>query len=300
MRLAIGTLIAAWAACGGAIAHANGVVLAIRKDAPPFAEQSADGSFGGLLVEICEAAVARAGYEVRERRGILASDRAAAIDDEEVDLICDPMTVTLARARNVDFSPIVFIANSGFYTSAELHYLDAEDFARFEMDDVSSFEECAELHSGDPDRRLVGVGLVGETTASATFDRAQSRGLVGSSLDHAVCRILFRTHADGVNALCDGRVSYYFGDLDIIREEVGRRDDCRARRPAEFGVYEPYALAIPSDDADFRRAFVAGLYELFTDGTVRDAYLSTFATDELAEPHATLFRVYNVPLGGSD
>jgi len=271
------------------LAGAEGVTLAIRSDAPPFAERTGEGSYAGFLVEICEAAVAGAGYTVAGRRPITAGERATAIGDNSVDLVCDPMTITLARAEQVDFSPIVFVANSGLYRRDEPRALLPAA--------LDGADACAESHTADPGRRLVGVGMVGGTTANATYALARDSGILGETLDYGLCPVTFASHAEGIAALCDGQIGFYVGDLDIIRAEIDRRKGCAASQHQDFGAYEPYALAMPGADDGFRRAFVTALYGLYADGSVLDFYREAFGTDRLSKSNEMLFGLYKLPRG---
>ena len=281
-------VVAALALTGGGHAAERDVIVAFRVDAAPFSSKGEEG-YEGFIAGLCEAAVARAGYRIAERVEVRAADRPATMTGAAVDLVCDPTTVTLERAGRVDFSPILFIANSTFLQAARPHVLKEEEIARS--------EDCARARAEDPSRDLLGVGMVEGTTAEATFELARASGHVDDTLDHALCRFDFATHADGVAEVCGGFLSYYFGDLDIMLTEMARQDGCTASRSDDFRAYEPYAIAIPSEDDAFRRAVVAALYGLFADGTALRIYEETFGTRELGEPLRMLFSVNNVPRG---
>ena len=264
----------------------DGIVVAFRADAAPFSASAGDG-YEGYIAGLCEAAVARTDYRIAERRPVTAVDRSSVGDD--VALVCDPTTITVARARRSDFSPIVYIANSGFLRAARPHVLSEAEIARSPA--------CAALHAERPDRSLVGVGMVVDTTARATFELARSTGRLGDTLDHALCVVELDSHAEGVAEVCGGHLTYYFGDVDIMVHEMQRTATCAASRVEDFGAYEPYAVRLPNADEGFRRAFVAALYGLFADGTALAIYAEAFGTDRLSEPLRMLFSVNNVPLG---
>lgn len=284
MNRIVALIAALCALTGGAHAAERDVVVAFRVDAAPFSFKRDDG-FGGFIADLCEQAVPRAGYRIGKRVEVTAGTRLTS----EVDLVCDPTTVTLERAGRMDFSPILYIANSTFLQAPRPHVL-AED-------EIALSEDCTRARAENPSRALVGVGMVVDTTAGASFDLARETGSVGSTLDHALCRFEFDNHAEGVAEVCDGFLSYYFGDLDIMLAAAQRHEGCRASRSRDFRAYEPYAVAIPSDDDGFRRAIVAALYGLFTDGTALEIYSEAFGTDDLEEPQRTLFGVNNVPRG---
>jgi ABC-type amino acid transport substrate-binding protein len=279
---------AAMVAAGVAQAAGSDVVVAFRVDAAPFSSKGEEG-FEGYIAGLCEQAVPRAGYRIGKRVEMTAAARPARMQPGSVDLVCDATTVTVARAAGVDFSPIVFTANSTYLRSARPHVLTD--------DEIAQSEDCSRIRAQNPALDLVGVGMVLNTTAEATFDLARARGSVGDTLDYGLCRFEFESHAAGVAEVCNGFISYYFGDLDIMQAEVKRQGTCTASRSEGFGAYEPYAIAIPSENDAFRRAFVAAIYGLFADGTAMEIYRETFGTDRLSEPLQTLFSVYNVPRG---
>jgi ABC-type amino acid transport substrate-binding protein len=289
MRIVV--LIAAVASLAApAPASDRDVVVAFRTDAPPFSVAE-DGTYRGFIAALCEAAVDRAGYRIAERAPISAADRRTLAADGAVDLVCDPTTVTVERARHTDFSPIVFIANSGFFRSPEPRPLSEGE--------IAASEACRDLRADNPDRDILGAAMVAGTTARATYELARARGHAADTMTHLVCPMEFASHDAGIAAFCDGLATYYFGDLDILHAAVARHGDCPARETDAFRAYEPYAIAIPTQDDAFRRAFVSALYALFSEGAVTEIYADTFGSAQMSEPLRMLFRVNSVPRGAT-
>lgn len=136
-RIFILTLIAtiAWPVSAlAASASDPEITIAVRKDARPFIWVTKDTekgteSYEGFFWHICAKAVDRARYRHKEIQ-FNASDRRQFLElgttkqNEDVDLLCDPTTITLARMDNFDdldgraphlqFSPIIFVANGSF------------------------------------------------------------------------------------------------------------------------------------------------------------------------------------------
>ncbi len=283
-----GAALCLWLSGSVVAAQGTGVVVAFRQDAAPFSSGSApDGPFSGLFVSFCEEAVKRAGYRIAKRVAITAADRFGPAT-VSFDLICDPTTVTQSRARFMDFTPILFIANSSFLARPKVHILTEAE--------ITGLPECRQIRATDPARQLVGVGMVGETTANATFQLARDQGWLTDTADYALCPVSFTDHQTGVLAICNGPLSYYFGDVDILRAEVARQTGCDLR-PAEFLAYEPYALQLPSHDTEFRRKFIAALYGLYADGTALKVYEATFGSAPMSGSLDMLFRINSIPLG---
>ncbi|MGY6694830.1 MAG: transporter substrate-binding domain-containing protein [Roseinatronobacter sp.] len=258
--------------------------IGMRVDAKPFAWRNTEAEpFQGFLVDLCREAVVRTGQNYEE---VPISARDRFDPDLALDLVCDPTTITRARAARHDFTPLIFIANGGFVTNPSARPLSPE---------ARSAADCAEPDADN----AIGAGLLEGTTAVAAFARAQSdRGVLPVAPDSTLCRIGVHSHADGIARLCAGELRHYFGDIDILRAYVEDHQGCTAELHPTFRTYEPYALILSAPDAEFRRAFVAALYGLFADGTVMHAYEANFGTARPpSEALDMLFRMLRIPAG---
>lgn len=258
--------------------------IGMRVDAKPFAWRNTEAEpFQGFLVDLCREAVVRTGQHYEE---VPISARDRFDPDLALDLVCDPTTITRARAARHDFTPLIFIANGGFVTNPSARPLSPE---------ARSAADCAEPDADN----AIGAGLLEGTTAVAAFARAQSdRGVLPVAPDSTLCRIGVHSHADGIARLCAGELRHYFGDIDILRAYVEDHQGCTAELHPTFRTYEPYALILSAPDAEFRRAFVAALYGLFADGTVMHAYEANFGTARPpSEALDMLFRMLRIPVG---
>lgn len=266
------------------------IVVAYRIDAWPFSEKGNDGGFSGFVVDFCEEAVDRTGFTIVERIPVTAMTRLTDLEIKNIDLVCDPTTITRTRAEFFDFSPIIFIANSSFLSSENIGYLSDEE--------ISLSPECTEIHRDNPERQLVGVGMLAQTTANSTYDLARNQRALFDTPEFSLCRLYFGTHVEGIAAACNGRVSHYFGDVDILRAQSQRINECEATIKTGFLAYEPYAFVLPSTNADFRRKFVSATYSIFADGTADKFYEEVFGTRSKSKPLEMLFRINSIPLGG--
>jgi ABC-type amino acid transport substrate-binding protein len=281
-------LAAALAAGAGSVA-AQDITIGMRADAKPFVQEVAPGRFEGFLADICRAAVVGAGYPGFTEQRIDASTRLGDPADGRiaVDVVCDPTTITLERAGRLDFTPIVFIANATFVSRESRHFLTA--------DEAAASESCADAAAGG--LPVVAAGMVTGTTAMAAFELALGQGFLGNPADFNVCAIAVGSHVQGIERLCSGDLSYYFGDSDILRAFLTDRPDCRASFHSSFLTYEPYALVVNGPDATFRRRFVQAIYGLFSDGSVEKFYEQHFGTRRRSAALDTLFSINSVPRG---
>lgn len=112
--------------------RASEIKMAVRIDARPFIwKNKATGQYLGFFWDICTEAVHRAGYRYGTPVEVDAEERKAFLSKatSDYDLLCDPTTITLGRMKtfadadgafDLSFSPIVFVANGGYESSAEL------------------------------------------------------------------------------------------------------------------------------------------------------------------------------------
>lgn len=268
------------------------LVVAVRSDAKPFVYEADDGTMAGFIYDLCAEGIMRSNRQIGEHRRIDAAQRFGADADADVDLICDPSTITRTRMQVVDFSPIIFIANAGFYQRKSLPFLGEAA--------IAESPDCQRVHQQYPARRLVGAGMVAGTTAVATFDLARTKGTLTDSVDYSVCRVEVTTHAEGIPRFCSGDLGYYIGDVDILHAQMATQKNCPVGLESALLTYEPYALAIPSKDPEFRRAFNAALYSIFADGTALEFYRKTFGKQAMSESLLQLFAINSVPIGDFD
>ncbi len=275
------------AGAGGA--GAEGIRIGMRADAKPFVQEIEPGVFEGFLADLCRAAVAGAGYPDFTEQRIDASTRLGDPGDgrAEVDVVCDPTTLTLERAGRLDFSPIVFIANATFVSRDTRYFLSAAEAA--------ASEGCTAAAAGGG--RVAAAGMVTGTTAMAAFELALARGFLGDRSEFAVCAITVPSHVEGIRRLCEGELSYYFGDADILRAFLTDRPGCRATFHNSFLTYEPYALVVNTEDPEFRRRFFRAVYGLFSDGSVETFYGDHFGTRPRSAALDMLFSINSVPRG---
>lgn len=274
-------------------AGAETLRMGVRDDAKPFVYRDDDGQYRGFLYTLCRAAAESAGYPQPEHVPVTAANRFEAMraGDGGLDLLCDPTTITLQRAAEWDFSPIVFVANSTLLRRTGARRLPAEEARQLGCD------------SGDAESAIV-AGWVGGTTADTALDLAMERELVRPGDGVAVCRISFDDHAAGFDALCGetAQLGYYFGDADILAAHLADRQQRPEGCPAVFGgdfyLYEPYALVIGERLPEFRRHFVLGIYAFFREGGGEAAFDEHFEGRRMSPALDTLFRLYRIPGDG--
>lgn len=307
LRLA---LLGSIAAAGPALTEPV-IRMGVRVDARPFAWQdAANQSYLGFLVDICTDAVTRAKYPF-EQVPINPADRIEVLEGRrsDLDLLCDPTTVSLKRLDDFaamsgpeapSFSPIVFVANGTFATNRAEHSgeMDADAGACQINPSVPVANDDDE--TGAPPSLAAGY-VIGASIEPVLRDAIAS-GMPGLAAGQTVCAVPQDTHVDAARAFCEGRLRFYFGDIDIIRESVAAEAE-RSGKSCAFDpapvplTYEPYAFVVTGRTPGFRAHFLKGLYEVFHHGTVEDRFRGHFEGFEMSPFLETLFRINRVPSG---
>jgi len=240
--------------------------IAYREDAPPFSYKDKIGEPTGFMVDLCRAVAKK----LAEQRNIptlnvtyvpvTAADRFEAITQQRADLLCEPTSVTLSRREQVDFSIPTFLDGAGLMVRA---------------DGPKNLRALA--------GQKVGV-LAGTTTEEALRNTLKEAG-INADITAA------KTHGEGLAMLDEGKISAYFGDrsilLFLIKESKAPE---KLRLADDYLSVEPYALALPRGDSDFRLAVDRALSHIYRSGEIASIFQRTFGGK--AEPSQILRTLY--------
>ena len=264
----------AWAAAaGGAVAgtldridHDKAIRIAFREDAPPFSYKDQSGAPAGYMVDLCRAVAKHLGEQLNLTSvrlaylPVTAVDRFSAVAQGKADLLCEPTTETLSRRRDVDFSIPTFVDGAGLMIRS---------------DGPRSLKALA--------GRKIGV-LAGTTTEDALHNT-----LNDASISAEV--IPAKTHREGLAMLDEGKISAYFADRSIL---IFLDQQSKAPRKLmladNYLTVEPYALALPRGDEDFRLAVDRALSHIYRNGEIVAIFAKTFGGK--AKPSGILEALY--------
>ncbi len=228
--------------------------LGVRADAPPFSSARTEGGYGGYQIDLCQEVVAEIAREAqREIRvrfvTVDAGNRFRMVADKQVDLLCEPSTVTLGRRELVDFTIPTFVTGAGL-------------MGRLAPGPVS-VPPLGGGGVGMPTAapRRLGV-LAGTTTEQAVKALVAARMLNAEVIDVA-------THGDGVTALSAGLLDGYAADLEILVDLRARTTDPNAFVIADrLLTLETYALAVPLGESTLRLAADRAIARLYREGGI--------------------------------
>ena len=240
--------------------------IAYREDAPPFSYKDKIGEAGGFMVDLCRA-VAKKLAEQRNLSElkvvfvpVTAADRFEAITQQKADLLCEPTTATLSRREQVDFSIPTFLDGASLMVRA---------------DGPKSLRDLA--------GKKIGV-LAGTTTEEALRNTLKEAGISGDV-------VAAKTHGEGLAMLDDGKISAYFGDRSILLFLIkDSKAPEKLRLADDYLSVEPYALALPRGDSDFRLAVDRALSHIYRSGEIVSIFERTFGGK--AKPSQILQTLY--------
>jgi len=248
------------------IGQEKSIRIAYREDAPPFSYKDKIGEPTGFMVDLCRAVAKK----LAEQRNIptlnvtyvpvTAADRFEAITQQKADLLCEPTSVTLSRREQVDFSIPTFLDGAGLMVRA---------------DGPKNLRALA--------GQKVGV-LAGTTTEEALRNTLKEAG-INADITAA------KTHGEGLAMLDEGKISAYFGDRSILLFLIkDSKAPEKLRLADDYLSVEPYALALPRADSDFRLAVDRALSHIYRSGEIASIFQRTFGGK--AEPSQILRTLY--------
>jgi ABC-type amino acid transport substrate-binding protein len=245
--------------------------IAYREDAPPFSYKDKIGEPVGFMVDLCREVAKKLADQLHLTSldvtyvPVTAADRFAAIQQRKADVLCEPTSATLSRRELVDFSIPTFVDGASLMIRAD----------------------------GPRDlKALAGkkIGVLGATTT----EQGLRDSLKGTGITADV--IPAKTHSEGLALLDDGKISAYFGDRSILVSLIKDSKAPRKLMLAEnYLSIEPYALALPRGDEEFRLAIDRALSHLYRGGEIATIFKRTFGDAKPGQTLQTLYLVSALP-----
>jgi len=227
------------------IKRTGAINFAYRAGAAPFSFKDRGGVVRGYTVELCE----RVAAAIQKDLGLAslkvnwmpvdAATRIGAVATGKADAVCGTTTITLSRMQSVDFSVPIFVDGGSVVVAGK-----------------SRLSRLADLKG----RKIAVIG-------GTTTERALKRAL--EAADAAATLVPVKDGASGFAELAQGRVDGYAGDRVALLGLVTGSSNAGGYEfiAGDFSV-EPYALALPRNDADFRLAVNRALVALFRSGEI--------------------------------
>lgn len=240
----------------------SGVIkIGYRQAEPPMSFTDQSGKPVGYSIELCERVVTA----VKTQTGksditadfvpVTSQNRFSALADGTIDILCGSTTKTLSRSELVDFTQLTFV------TGASLLSLSSAPVAGI---------------SGLQGKK---VAVVHDTTTIDVLKSALKSALVEA-------KVVPVDNADqGVAALKSGEVDAFSSDQVVLIGLVltsTNRDEFFVS--SELFSFEPFALAVRRNDADFRLLADKVLSHLNRSGQINDIYRRWFGAFSKKRP----------------
>ena len=223
------------------IKKSGNIRIGYRVSEPPMSFSDKDGNPAGYSLDLCRHIVS----EVENKIGrkvkvqyvpVTADSRFNALVDNKIDILCGSTTKTLSRSELVDFTQLTFVTGASLMTIKDNKDADSEGFAGKK------------------------IGVVKATTTAVELEKL----FRDTSTDAEI--VLFNSANEGIDALRKKKIDAFSSDQIVL---IGIA--IKADNPRDFVIspsvysFEPFALAIRRNDADFR---------LVADRVISDLYRS--------------------------
>jgi len=223
--------------------------IGFRQSEPPMSFVDAAGRPAGYSIDLCNriAAGVKSVVKLPELELVYvpveSTNRFAALQDNSIDILCGSTTKTISRGELVDFTALTFVTGAGLMSLK-----------------ANGIDQIGDLQG----KR---VGVVRETTT----EQALAKALTSSLIEAQVVNV--GTASAGLQALKSGEVDAFASDQVVLIGLIltSGEPDLYALMPQLFS-FEPFALAVRRNDADFRLVADAVLAQLYRSGAIDGIY----------------------------
>jgi glutamate/aspartate transport system substrate-binding protein len=246
------------------------IALGYRTASPPFSSAEAGAQPVGYSIDLCLRIVA-ALKQVSRLDGlsvayvpVTAENRIEKLESGEIDIECGSTTRTLSRHERVDFTLLTFVTGSELLVRLG-----------------SNINRLADLEGKK-------VAVLPGTTTDNTVRAELKQQFINATV------VAVRAHDEGVAALADGRADAYASD-EVILIGLARKigDNANLRLSGTIFSYEPYALMVRKNDAEFRLVADRALAEIYRSGGIGGIWERWFGK-WVARPNAHLMTLYRL------
>jgi ABC-type amino acid transport substrate-binding protein len=222
--------------------------IGYRVSEPPMSFLDKDGNPTGYSIDICKGIVTevenKIGADVKvEYVPVTADGRFKALADNKIDILCGSTTKTLSRSELVDFTQLTFVTGASLMTLKDNKALDSAGFDGTK------------------------IGVVKATTTAVALEK-----LIRETSTNAEV-ILFNSAKESIEALRKKKIDAFSSDQIVLIGLVLKEPD-----PMNFVIksevfsFEPFALAVRRNDADFRLVADRVISELYRSKKILEIY----------------------------
>ena len=215
--------------------------IGYRVSEPPMSFLDKDGNPTGYSIDLCKCIVTevenKIGADVKvEYVPVTAERRFKALGDNKIDILCGSTTKTLSRSELVDFTQLTFVTGASLMTLKDNKAHDSDGFDGKKIGVVKATTTAVELKK-----------LIRETSTDAEV-------------------VLFNSAKESIDALRKKKIDAFSSDqVVLIGLALKEHDPMNFVIKSDVFSFEPFALAVRRNDADFR---------LVADRVISDLYRS--------------------------
>jgi ABC-type amino acid transport substrate-binding protein len=222
--------------------------IGYRESEPPMSFLDKDGNPTGYSIDICKGIV----NEVENKIGmdvkvdyvpVTADGRFKALGDNKIDILCGSTTKTLSRSELVDFTQLTFVTGASLMTLKDNKTIDSAGFDGTKIGVVKATTTAVALKK-----------LIQETSTNAEV-------------------VLFNSAKESIEALRQKKIDAFSSDqIVLIGLALKEHDPMNFVIKSDVFSFEPFALAVRRNDADFRLVADRVISELYRSGRILEIY----------------------------
>ena len=230
--------------------------LGYHESSIPFSYLDASKQPAGFTVDICS----RVANGIQQQLGLDKLDvkwvpvseqtRFDMIRDGKIDVECGTSTNTLSRQKIVDFSLTIWLDGANFV-------VDPARYGARKLGDLGGKK----------------IGVVDKTTTQQALADTLKRDYISAQI------VTVDDYMAGIEALRAGKIDAFAADQAVlIGLAFSLRNEFRLLLGEQPFSYEPFALALPRKDADFRLAVNTVVARVLRSGQIVEIYERWFGT----------------------
>lgn len=226
------------------------IKIGYRQSQPPMSFMGKDGVPDGYSIDLCKHIV----DEIKNKIGkdvaieyvpVTAEERFVALSDNKIDILCGSTTKTLSRRELVDFTELTFVTGASFM--------------------ALKGKKVRNNFNGKK------IGVVKGTTTAPALEKLFLETQTSAEV------VLLNSTAEGLELLEKEKIDAFAADQIVL---IGLA--LKANGQDKFSIfpdlfsYEPFALAVRRNDADFRLVADRALSGLYRSKQIRIVYEKWF------------------------
>ena len=222
--------------------------IGYRVSEPPMSYLDKDGNPTGYSIDICKGIVTevenKIGTDVKvEYVPVTADGRFKALGDNKIDILCGSTTKTLSRSELVDFTQLTFVTGASLMTLKDNKALDSAGF------DGTT------------------IGVVKATTTAVALKKLIQETSTNAEI------VLFNSAKESIDALRKKKIDAFSSDqVVLIGLALKEHDPMNFVIKSDVFSFEPFALAVRRNDADFRLVADSVISELYRSRKILEIY----------------------------